>query len=1017
MNRAAQIHLYRPQQTRPEDLEAIFVAREPLVNDILTRLGQWRPSGSRQHYLLIGPRGIGKTCVLQIIQHRVRRGPLGATWIPIALPEEGYGLKRLPDLLLQTLEALGQETNDEDVCSAHRNLRWDTDDRRVTDLALDAFRRFHRRTGKCILLMFENVNRILDQNRGRNSQNFLLRKTLIEEDWLVAIATSPTFVNAVTQPEEPLFEFFQVKPLGELTLDEQAAMLGKLAALDNNKDFEDYLRRFRSRLQALYHFTGGNPRLAVMLYDLIAHQRITDVQAELDSLLDKLTPFYQDRMGDLADQEAQLLEQMALLPEGCTPTELAREARMPAKTVRALLVRLERAGYVRREQRKKKKTVYIIPERFFRIWHQLTHSRPARGRVQYLLEFFSTWYASREERDQVWRELSDKFSRGLAEEDEHQVEDLAEYMQYIAAVSEGKEKYEREFGALRLVVSQKGIHAAESQLSVLDLEHAEDPDYHLAKGRFLASVVGDRHRALSALDVASRLAPRDPIVDYNRAVVLDHWGFVDEATSAYEQAAIRLAGQRTTCFSEETGRLLLQKLRRVNDRVLVYAAAHLLGRLADRSAVGGVAAVARTSAAPWRRRCCARALGLLGGQQAIDALRHVLKDEADEVRGSAATALGRLGSGAAVGPLIGCLGDKAHNVRGSAATALGRLHSRAAVGPLIECLGDKGSDVRGSAATALGRLRSKAAVGPLIGCLSDKAHNVRGSAATALGRLGSEAAVAPLIGCLSDKARNVRGSAAAALGRLRSEAAVGPLIGCLSDKAHNVRGSAATALGGLRSEAAVGPLIGCLSDKGSDVRGSAATALGRLGSRGAVGPLIQCLNDKASDVRGSAATALGSIRSDPAVPPLLELVRSRSGNERLRAVTALGRIAVSRPIRHSPEILDVSLALLPVDYPQILTIARQFLHSAFRSADVELIRQSIDIVLRRIEDGSEVFAPHVTALKYLDSDRDPAVLERQHPEMREAAQLLIDLFDEQAARQPRQGNVGQEGPSESTQEQ
>ena len=982
MNRAAQIHLYRPQRTRPEDLEAIFVAREPLVNDILTRLGQWRPSGSRQHYLLIGPRGIGKTCVLQIIQHRVRRGPLGATWIPIALPEEGYGLKRLSDLLLQTLEALGQETNDEDVCSAHRNLRWDTDDRRVTDLALDAFRRFHHRTGKCILLMFENVNRILDQNRGRNSQNFLLRKTLIEEDWLVTIATSPTFVNAVTQPEEPLFEFFQVKPLGELTLDEQAAMLGKLAALENNRDFEDYLRRFRSRLQALYHFTGGNPRLAVMLYGLIAHQRITDVQAELDSLLDNLTPFYQDRMGDLADQEAQLLEQMALLPEGCTPTELAREARMPAKTVRALLGRLERAGYVRREQRRKKQTVYIIPERFFRIWHQLTHSRPARGRVQYLLEFFSTWYASREERDQVWRELSDKFSRGLAEEDEDRVEDLAEYMQYIAAVSEGKEKHEREFGALRLVVSQKGVHAAESQLSVLDLEHPEDPDYHLAKGRFLASVAGDLHGALSALDAASRLAPRDPIVDYNRAVVLNRWRSVDEATSAYEQAAIRLAGQKTTRYSEETGRLLLQKLRRANDRVLVYAAADLLGRLADPSAVGGVAAVARTSTVPWRRRCCANALGLLGGQQAIDALLHLLKDEAPEVRGSAATALAHLGSGAAVGPLIECLTDEDSINRGGAATALGRLSSEAAVAPLIGRLSDKADNVRGSAATALGRLGSQTAVGPLIGCLSDRAHNVRGSAATALGRLGSEAAVGPLIECLSDKARDVRGSAAAALGRLGSEAAVGPLIGCLSDKAHNVRASA-------------------------------TKALGRLGSEAAAGPLIQCLTDEDSIVRGSAATALGSIGSDPAVPPLLELVRSRSGNERLRAVAALGRIAVSRPIRHSPEVLDVSLALLPVDYPEILTIARQFLHSAFMSADIGLIRQSIDIVLRRIEDGSEVFAPHVTALKYLDSDRDPAVLERQHPEMREAAQLLIDLFDEQAGGPRCPGNGKQETPLES----
>ena len=415
MRQAAPIHLYRPQRTKPENLEAIFVAREPVVNQFLERLSRIGASSSRQHYLLIGPRGIGKTCLLEIIQHRVKTGPLTGSWVPVAVAEEGYRFRSVAELLLDALHILAETATDKALDEAYARLRYDTDDQRVVDLALDAFRGFHRRHGKRIIFMVENVNRILDRRMGRNKRQIaLLRKILIEEDWLVMLATSPTFVSAVSEPEAPLFAFFQIIHLQELTRQEQETMLRKLAALENNEAFEDYLRRFRPRLQALYHFTGGNPRLAIMLYDLIAHQRIFDVQAELDALLDQLTPFYQDRMSELADQEALLLERMALLPEGCTPTELAREARMEATTVRALIVRLENAGYVRREQRRKKQTVYIIPERLFRIWHQRSHFRADHGRTHYLLEFFSTWYSTREEHDQVWEELVNEHRRGAA---------------------------------------------------------------------------------------------------------------------------------------------------------------------------------------------------------------------------------------------------------------------------------------------------------------------------------------------------------------------------------------------------------------------------------------------------------------------------------------------------------------------------------------------------------------------------------------------------------------------------
>ncbi len=987
------IHLYRPHRTPGENLEAILVAREPLITEIIDKLKRWQSGASRQHYLIIGPRGIGKSYIVRIIEHRIHQSPeLRKKWYPLSLTEESYKITKLSDLFLEALSILSDETQDRNLLDAHAGIAFDDNDERVIDFALDALRNYHKKNGCGILLMLENVNRLFEGQMRKRGDVHLLRKVLIEEEWLNVICTSPTFLNAVTEPEEPLFDFFHAYPLNELTPDEQLQMIEKLAVLEKKESFLENLSQYQSQVQALYHFTGGNPRLTIMLYDLVANHNITDIKSDLDHLLDQLTPFYQDRMKDVPEQEAKLLEIMALMHEGATPTELARKSRMQPKLVRTLMLRLEKAGYIRREQRRLKKTVYIIPERFFRIWHQMNHSRSARGFVHYLLEFFSNWYSTKEERDKIWDELDEKFMENV-QEGERQVQDVSEFMMYISAISKGSEKYEREFDRIGKMAGLYGKNYVTKEFSKLDEEFDSDGDYWLRKGYFLASNFRMDMLALLAFQKSAKLKPKDIEPLFNQAVALDKLGRKNEAYDFYCKTMDKLTNRTELIPREETLDKMLQILRNDNNPSKIRFAALLLGRVAEKEVIKDIIVILKNSKSATRRQHCVRALGFSKSYEVVGTLIKSLRDEEYNVRRRAATALGRIGSDQAVVPLIESLRDEAHNVRGSAAKALGRIGSDQAVDPLIASLRDEADSVRTSAVTALGRIGADQAVVSLIESLKDEAYNVRRSAAMALWRIGSDQAVVSLIESLRDEGDNVRDSAVAALGQIGSDQAVVSLIASLRDEAHNVRMSAAISLGQIGSDQAVDSLIESLKDEVHNVRGKAAMALGRIGSDQAVSPLIECLKDEDPINRRSAVKALVRIGSDHAVSSLIECLKDEDPIKHGSAATALARIIENNHITNLFTIFNSIISAADLHLYHMIPLIRTLLKVSFRACNLDNIIDSINHIKSTINLSDVFYIPYNVAIEYLNSGKHPAIIERQHPEVREAVQLLVGEFE------------------------
>ena len=113
-------------------------------------------------------------------------------------------------------------------------------------------------------------------------------------------------------------------------------------------------------------------------------------------------------------------------------------------------------------------------------------------------------------------------------------------------------------------------------------------------------------------------------------------------------------------------------------------------------------------------------------------LAELLLDGDDEVRAAAAEALGRAGP-AALPALLRAARDEAPNVRESAATAMGELGVEASLDWLIEAAhSDPDRSVREAAVAAMGALGNDRAVGPLLDLVAGGPPTVRRRAIAAL---------------------------------------------------------------------------------------------------------------------------------------------------------------------------------------------------------------------------------------------------------------------------------------------
>lgn len=432
--------LYRKGNTSPEHRRHITVGRSVMLEDSLEKLRSGAGKPPKHHQLFIAARGMGKTHFLTLIEDEIEGDEkLSQAWHVARFPEEANRVLSFADFLLVLCEILRDTLPDEPAWTQLLNLlSTEEDDQKIVDTVVPELRKRYKTTGQALVIMMENLNQIFQQQIKNQKHIASLRGLFMEsKNGCLLLASAPIQFDAITDSKKPFYDFFDVRILDQLSDEETIELIRLNLEWDKCQDLLDDFQQLRPRLLAIYRMTGGNPRLTHMLYQLIAHESITEVKQQFHELLDRITPFYQDRLNDLAPQERAVLETLAtaLRRKPKTPTAIAAAMRMSQPQVSNLLGRLTKAGYLCaiQSENDKRSRSYVIREGFFDIWLAMNMSRGERRRLPFLLDFFAEFYPKIEERNRKREELRQRLQ-------EQPTTDILESLDLLSAVGEEEEQ-------------------------------------------------------------------------------------------------------------------------------------------------------------------------------------------------------------------------------------------------------------------------------------------------------------------------------------------------------------------------------------------------------------------------------------------------------------------------------------------------------------------------------------------------------------------------------------------------
>lgn len=396
---------YNPREESPGVLEAMLVGRDDILAELQSDLLSQAKSATRQHWLIRGPRGIGKTHLIAILYHRIHgNAGLSSSFQPVWLGEaEAYEAYSAGMLLLAVAYRLAAELDrhgNRAAASAIRDaisqMPYGGDDPALFDSLSQLLKEEAHRSGKILVVLMENLDAWLESIAGQRGtvEAGRLRSLLSEDKEFLFISTTPTrYLPKLSRPGSPLFGHLRERKLQPLSEENLRDLFVKLKALTGRAvAIEDDPSRPETRLRwrVLHRLAGGNPRAAVMGFSVISGvPGVRAMVGELVQLLDRQTAYFEARLARLAPRERAIVKAVGASSQTLTISEIAAATRLPERSLSTQVKRLLDEGHIAPAgDRAGKGSFFELTDGLFRTW---LHYRSGHT-LEPLVRFLAMWH-------------------------------------------------------------------------------------------------------------------------------------------------------------------------------------------------------------------------------------------------------------------------------------------------------------------------------------------------------------------------------------------------------------------------------------------------------------------------------------------------------------------------------------------------------------------------------------------------------------------------------------------------
>ena len=529
----------------PETLEAILVQRHALAERLVELIRVSALTDNKHFQLLIGPRGIGKTHLVSLIYHRVvkmedLRDKLLIAW----LQEEEWGIASFLDLLRGIFRALAKEYPEVYQAELHDDVEklYDLSPEQAEFKAAELLRDF---VGKRVLLLIvENLEDVFG-GLGDFGQK-KLRAYIQNNSFLTILATSQSLFDGVKHSKNPFYDFFNLHELDEFKLDDAVALLNHIAKLEGNSELASFIQSptGRDRIKVVHYLSGGSPRVYIVFSAFLMTPESLDKLVEpFMEMLDSLTPYYQDRMKYLSNQQRKIVDFLCDRGGAAPVKQIAKRCFIEQRTVSSQLKDLRDKGYVKTEEIGRE-SWYELREPLMRFCLEVKKQR--NQPIRLIVDFIRVWYTRKELQQRLGLRMADvdwaekeghfMYGQGLKPIPPDAVMEREYYTRALEAIERNEEdpRLKAYFDEIENCIEQKDYVSALEYAEKLVTSRGEARDW-VEKGRCLNSL--ERYdEALECLEKAIKIDSNYARAWANRGDVLESLKRYDEALESYDRA-------------------------------------------------------------------------------------------------------------------------------------------------------------------------------------------------------------------------------------------------------------------------------------------------------------------------------------------------------------------------------------------------------------------------------------------------------------------------------------------------